>query len=132
MSFNFAFSLGNSLVITIVLTSRRMQTVTNYFIANLALADVVIGLFSIPFQFQVQFSFKIHQIIFMQSRRFNIADLNQFVKSQNSNSIQLNIWRAYLGLLIHKCPIKIIFPPQLLKLLLNTRKRCLLSELRHL
>ena len=48
--FNFA---GNGMVILIVLTSRRMQTVTNYFIANLALADVVIGLFSIPFQFQV-------------------------------------------------------------------------------
>ena len=44
---------GNGMVILIVLTSRRMQTVTNYFIANLALADVVIGLFSIPFQFQV-------------------------------------------------------------------------------
>ena len=44
------------MVILIVLTSRRMQTVTNYFIANLALADVVIGLFSIPFQFQVQYS----------------------------------------------------------------------------
>jgi len=44
--------LGNSLVIIIVVTSRRMQTVTNYFIANLALADVVIGLFAIPFQFQ--------------------------------------------------------------------------------
>ena len=28
------------------------QSVTNFFIANLALADVIIGLFSIPFQFQ--------------------------------------------------------------------------------
>lgn len=44
--------VGNSLVIWIVLTSRRMQNVTNCFIANLALADIVIGLFAIPFQFQ--------------------------------------------------------------------------------
>ncbi|GLV37928.1 Leucokinin receptor [Carabus blaptoides fortunei] len=43
---------GNSLVIWIVLTSRRMQNVTNCFIANLALADIVIALFAIPFQFQ--------------------------------------------------------------------------------
>ena len=28
------------------------QSVTNFFIANLALADVIIGLFAIPFQFQ--------------------------------------------------------------------------------
>ncbi|XP_052133322.1 neuropeptide Y receptor type 1-like [Frankliniella occidentalis] len=44
--------LGNSLVIWIVTTSRGMQNVTNYYIANLALADIVIGLFAIPFQFQ--------------------------------------------------------------------------------
>lgn len=29
-----------------------MHTVTNFFIGNLAMADVIIGLFSIPFQFQ--------------------------------------------------------------------------------
>ncbi|XKL61860.1 hypothetical protein PGB90_001693 [Kerria lacca] len=44
--------IGNFLVIWIVTTSRRMQNVTNCFIANLALADIVIGLFAIPFQFQ--------------------------------------------------------------------------------
>ncbi|XP_073989225.1 RYamide receptor-like isoform X1 [Rhodnius prolixus] len=43
---------GNFLVMWIVATSRRMQNVTNCFIANLALADIVIGLFAIPFQFQ--------------------------------------------------------------------------------
>ncbi|KAH7984288.1 hypothetical protein HPB52_018991 [Rhipicephalus sanguineus] len=43
---------GNSMVLWIVASSRRMQTVTNFFIANLAVADIIIGLFSIPFQFQ--------------------------------------------------------------------------------
>ncbi|KAJ6643588.1 RYamide receptor [Pseudolycoriella hygida] len=44
--------IGNSLVIWIISTTKSMQTVTNFFISNLALADVVIGLFCIPFQFQ--------------------------------------------------------------------------------
>ncbi|XP_076754216.1 RYamide receptor [Xylocopa sonorina] len=44
--------VGNFLIMWIIATSRRMQNVTNFFIANLALADIVIGLFAIPFQFQ--------------------------------------------------------------------------------
>ncbi|XP_055627554.1 neuropeptide Y receptor type 1 [Toxorhynchites rutilus septentrionalis] len=44
--------IGNLLVIWIVLTTKYMQNVTNMFIANLALADVTIGMFAIPFQFQ--------------------------------------------------------------------------------
>ncbi|XP_044007426.1 neuromedin-K receptor-like isoform X2 [Aphidius gifuensis] len=51
-SISFLAVVGNSLVMWIVATSKRMQSVTNCFIANLALADIVIGLFSIPFQFQ--------------------------------------------------------------------------------
>ncbi|XP_076248938.1 RYamide receptor isoform X2 [Calliopsis andreniformis] len=43
---------GNSLIMWIIGTSRRIQNVTNLFIANLALADIVIALFVIPFQFQ--------------------------------------------------------------------------------
>ena len=42
---------GNCLVIYVVLR-KRLKTVTNLFIANLALADVIIGTFAIPFQFQ--------------------------------------------------------------------------------
>lgn len=42
--------VGNCLVMWVVASSRMRQSVTNYFIANLALADVIIGLFSIPFQ----------------------------------------------------------------------------------
>lgn len=42
--------IGNALVIWIVVTTRTMQTVTNWYIANLAMADVIIGAFAIPFQ----------------------------------------------------------------------------------
>ncbi|KAL3210068.1 hypothetical protein MRX96_037415 [Rhipicephalus microplus] len=49
---SFVAILGNVLVLWIVASSRRMQTITNLFIANLAVADVIIGVFSIPFQFQ--------------------------------------------------------------------------------
>ncbi|EEC20107.1 G-protein coupled receptor, putative [Ixodes scapularis] len=44
--------LGNAFVLWIVATSRRMRTETNYLIANLAISDIIIGLFSIPFHFQ--------------------------------------------------------------------------------
>ncbi|XP_012946287.1 neuropeptide FF receptor 1, partial [Aplysia californica] len=44
--------IGNGLVILVIVKNRRMHTVTNIFIANLAVADVIIGIFSIPFQFQ--------------------------------------------------------------------------------
>ncbi|KAG8221950.1 hypothetical protein J437_LFUL007791 [Ladona fulva] len=44
---------GNALVIWAVFGSRRMRkSTTNFYIANLALADITIGLFCIPFQFQ--------------------------------------------------------------------------------
>jgi hypothetical protein len=42
--------MGNFLIILVVMKNRPMQTVTNYFICNLALADIVIGIFVIPFQ----------------------------------------------------------------------------------
>lgn len=51
-SISFIAVIGNGLVMWIVITTRQMHTVTNFFIGNLAMADVVIGLFSIPFQFQ--------------------------------------------------------------------------------
>ena len=43
--------LGNILVIYVVIVSPRMRTVTNFYIANLAFADVSIAMFAIPFQF---------------------------------------------------------------------------------
>ena len=43
--------IGNILVIYVVIVSPRMRTVTNFYIANMAFADVTIALFAIPFQF---------------------------------------------------------------------------------
>lgn len=43
---------GNSLVILVIAKDKRMQTVTNIFIANLATADIFLGMFTTPFQFQ--------------------------------------------------------------------------------
>lgn len=43
--------VGNILVIYVIVVSRKMRTVTNLYIANMAFADVIIAMFAIPFQF---------------------------------------------------------------------------------
>lgn len=43
--------LGNGVVCYIVQSSPRMRTVTNYFIFNLAIGDVLMSLFCVPFSF---------------------------------------------------------------------------------
>lgn len=43
--------LGNGVVCYIVQSSPRMRTVTNYFIANLAIGDILMSLFCVPFSF---------------------------------------------------------------------------------
>ncbi|XP_069061887.1 neuropeptide FF receptor 2 [Pleurodeles waltl] len=40
--------LGNGLVCFIVLTSKHMRTVTNLFILNLAISDLLVGIFCVP------------------------------------------------------------------------------------
>jgi len=42
--------IGNSSIIYIVIRNRRMHSVTNYFICNLALADCLVACFAVPFQ----------------------------------------------------------------------------------
>jgi hypothetical protein len=44
--------VGNLLIITVVVKNRNMRSVTNYFIANLALVDIVISVLSTPLQFK--------------------------------------------------------------------------------
>lgn len=43
--------LGNGVVCYIVQSSPRMRTVTNYFICNLAIGDILMSLFCVPFSF---------------------------------------------------------------------------------
>lgn len=43
--------LGNGLVCFVVQSSPRMKTVTNYFIMNLAIGDMLMTLFCVPFSF---------------------------------------------------------------------------------
>ncbi|XP_075972005.1 RYamide receptor-like [Anticarsia gemmatalis] len=46
--------LGNGLVCFVVHTTPRMKTVTNYFIVNLAVGDILMTLFCVPFSFVSQ------------------------------------------------------------------------------
>lgn len=51
---SFLSVFGNILII-LAIRHKRMHNVTNYFILNLALADIVIGLFATPFQVEFRF-----------------------------------------------------------------------------
>ncbi|KAK7077568.1 Neuropeptide Y receptor activity protein, partial [Halocaridina rubra] len=42
---------GNSIVVYVVCSSAKMRTVTNYFIANLAVGDLFMAIFCVPFSF---------------------------------------------------------------------------------
>ena len=43
--------LGNMLIVWTVFYNKRMHNVTNFFIVNIAIADIIISLFCTPFQF---------------------------------------------------------------------------------
>ena len=47
-------AVGNSLVCTVILRKKKMKTVTNYFILNLAIADLALNCICIPFDIPVQ------------------------------------------------------------------------------
>lgn len=44
--------IGNTMIVTVVIRSKKLRGVTNYFIANLAAADIMIGALAVPFTFQ--------------------------------------------------------------------------------
>lgn len=40
---------GNSLVCTAIYKNRKLRTKTNYYIVSLAVADIMVGMFSVPY-----------------------------------------------------------------------------------
>ena len=46
--------LGNSAIVWIVHKNRRMRTLTHYLIVNMAVADLMITVFHMPYKLQVQ------------------------------------------------------------------------------
>lgn len=52
MSVSLCAVIANSMVLWVIIGSRRMHSVTNMFIANIAISDICIGGLAIPFQFQ--------------------------------------------------------------------------------
>ena len=44
--------VGNSLVVLCIASNKQMQSVTNFLLANLASADILIAVAAVPFQFQ--------------------------------------------------------------------------------
>lgn len=43
----FEFFAGNLMVIVVVTMSRRLRSITNFFLANLAVADLCVGIFCV-------------------------------------------------------------------------------------
>lgn len=52
-SVSFISVVGNCLIIFVILRNKRMHNVTNYFITNLAVVDIIISVFSTPFQVSI-------------------------------------------------------------------------------
>ncbi|XP_070543941.1 neuromedin-K receptor-like [Ptychodera flava] len=48
---SFLSIFGNALVIFVIVRNKKMRTITNAFLINLAVADIILGFFAIPFQF---------------------------------------------------------------------------------
>lgn len=70
--------IGNAMVIFVVVTKRNMRTTTNVLIVNLAVADIIIGIFTIPFQFHAAF---LQRWVFTES----MCKVAPFVKSLSVN-----------------------------------------------
>lgn len=93
--------IGNSFVIAVVLRSPRMRTVTNYFIVNLAVADILVIVFCLPATLMsnifVRKCFFVNFFLYyfarfsllLAVRFFRIFLLPTYLNAQNDNAIMI-------------------------------------------
>ena len=66
--------LGNGIVCYIVYSSARMKTVTNLFIVNLAVGDILMTLFCVPFSFLPTLILQVTPILQVYTILFSAVD----------------------------------------------------------
>uniref|UniRef100_A0A7E4W1I7 G_PROTEIN_RECEP_F1_2 domain-containing protein n=1 Tax=Panagrellus redivivus TaxID=6233 RepID=A0A7E4W1I7_PANRE len=77
--------IGNSLIVTVILYFPRLRTATNFLILNLAVADLMISIFCMPFSYW-------HVIIFDDQRWLFGALLCKFFGFLQATAVFLSSW----------------------------------------
>lgn len=93
---------GNSLTIYVIIKSRRMRTVTNMYIANLAVADFILTVLAMPFQFQAMLSQRWDLPPFLCDLCPAVVVLSVNLSVLTLTCISLDRYQAVLNPLTHK------------------------------
>ena len=89
--------VGNSLVCMVIARRRRMRTVTNYFILNLAIADLTVTCICIPFDIPVQEnSYKWPYGAFMCKILYPLQTMSMFASIFTLTAVSLNRFWAII------------------------------------
>ncbi len=77
ISLSISNFFGNSLIMFVIINNKKMHKVTNFFVLNLASADILTSLFSIPFQ--VFYHINFYVLVFESKFFHNYLSLNSMI-----------------------------------------------------